>query len=310
MGSKIDDSQLMGMVAELFPALDRQKHKGEAGRVGVIGGSEVYTGAPFFSAITTMRVGCDQTHVFCAKDAAIPIKSYSPDLIVHPTLDGKNAEKDVSELYERLNVLIVGPGLGRTDSTMQITERLIGKAKEKELPIVVDADGLWLINQKPDVIKGYSKAILTPNVMEAKRLWKAMEFPEDSWTPNGENVKKLSQAMGNVAIVVKGSTDTISDGINSLESGAEFGLKRCGGQGDIMTGALGTFLIWANQAKKDGKNQLIQALGPLCCAAYAASILTRRCSKLAFEDLGRSMIASDMLAKIPAVVKELQNCKK
>lgn len=209
-------------------------------------------------------------------------------------------------MFERLNVLIIGPGLGRTDSAMKITERLIGRAKESDLPMVIDADGLWLINQKPDVIRGYRNVILTPNVMEAKRLWKAMNFPEDTWEPKCENVDKLSQSLGNVGIIVKGSKDIISDGTNHLESGAEFGLKRCGGQGDIMSGALGTFFYWATLAQKDNRSPLVQKVGPLCCAAYAASVLTRRCSKLAFEEFGRSMLASDMLSRIPRVIKELQ----
>jgi ATP-dependent NAD(P)H-hydrate dehydratase len=43
-------------------------------------------------------------------------------------------------------------------------------AKAQKMYIVLDADGLWLIQNEPDLIKGYERVILTPNVMEFKRL--------------------------------------------------------------------------------------------------------------------------------------------
>lgn len=37
--------------------------------------------------MASLKMGADLAHIFCAKDAAIPIKSYSPELIVHPVFD-------------------------------------------------------------------------------------------------------------------------------------------------------------------------------------------------------------------------------
>jgi ATP-dependent NAD(P)H-hydrate dehydratase len=69
------------------PQLTNNMHKGEAGRIGIIGGSLEYTGAPYYAGISALKVGCDLVHIFCPASAAIPIKSYSPELIVHPLLD-------------------------------------------------------------------------------------------------------------------------------------------------------------------------------------------------------------------------------
>lgn len=69
------------------PHLTTDMHKGEAGRIGIIGGSLEYTGAPFYAGIAALKVGCDLVHIFCPQSAALPIKSYHPDLIVHPLLD-------------------------------------------------------------------------------------------------------------------------------------------------------------------------------------------------------------------------------
>ena len=70
----------------LLPKLEVTKHKGENGKVGVCGGSKDYTGAPFYAAVSALKSGSDLAHVFCTEEASIPIKCYSPELIVHPCL--------------------------------------------------------------------------------------------------------------------------------------------------------------------------------------------------------------------------------
>lgn len=69
------------------PELTDNMHKGEAGRIGIIGGSAEYCGAAYYAGIAALKFGCDLVHIFCPQSAAIPIKCYSPELIVHPLLD-------------------------------------------------------------------------------------------------------------------------------------------------------------------------------------------------------------------------------
>lgn len=52
-----------------------------------MGGSFEYTGAPYYSAMAALKMGADLAHIFCSRDAAGPIKTYSPELIVHPIFD-------------------------------------------------------------------------------------------------------------------------------------------------------------------------------------------------------------------------------
>jgi hypothetical protein len=54
--------------------------------------------------------------------------------------------------------------------------RIIEAARERGLPLVVDADGLWLIAQRPALVRGYTQATLTPNAMEFRRLQAALEL--------------------------------------------------------------------------------------------------------------------------------------
>ena len=103
-------------------------YKGSNGKIGVIGGCLEYTGAPYYVGASALRSGSDLAHIFCTKSAAIPIKSYSPELIVHPTLDSSD-ESQIDDFpaysdlikgktikwFNSLNIVVVGPGLGRDD---------------------------------------------------------------------------------------------------------------------------------------------------------------------------------------------------
>ena len=70
--------------SDLLKALRFKGHKGEKGRIGVVGGCQLYTGAPYYAAISALRAGAELSTVFTSESAAIPIKCYSPELMVVP----------------------------------------------------------------------------------------------------------------------------------------------------------------------------------------------------------------------------------
>jgi ATP-dependent NAD(P)H-hydrate dehydratase len=76
-------------VRRIVPPLTTKLHKGSSGRIGVIGGSKDYCGAPYFSCHSSQLLGADLGHIICDPDAGQVIKGYSPDLIVHRVLHEK-----------------------------------------------------------------------------------------------------------------------------------------------------------------------------------------------------------------------------
>ena len=60
----------------LFPPLTSTSHKGSHGRIAIFGGSEKYTGAPYYAAQSALNTGVDLVTIFCAKEASTPIKCY------------------------------------------------------------------------------------------------------------------------------------------------------------------------------------------------------------------------------------------
>lgn len=79
-------------------------------------------------------------------------------------------ESELESLIDRLHTVVIGPGLGRKEHMQEFARVAISKACERRKYIVLDADGLWLIQKHPEYIKGYQKAVLTPNVVEFERL--------------------------------------------------------------------------------------------------------------------------------------------
>lgn len=291
------------------------------------------------------------------------IKAYSPNLMVHPILPSSASVSDpdskdpsslaspILDMLPRLHVLVIGPGLGRDGVTQKVVVEVMKEARNQSVPFILDADGLMLVTEKPELVKGYKECILTPNVVEFGRLAKALGVKVPSQTEAqkdkddddekqlsraSEACEKLSQALGGVTIIQKGPKDIISNGVTSIISDIQGGLKRSGGQGDTLTGSLGTLLAWrsayhdglwdtgeksstANNSGDDGsaqskdevqselenKDKKMSSTTTLLLTAYAGSAITRACSRRAFESLGRSMQASDLTDQVHEVFLDL-----
>ncbi|XP_014323909.2 ATP-dependent (S)-NAD(P)H-hydrate dehydratase isoform X1 [Xiphophorus maculatus] len=296
------DDDIVSLVKSIVPPLTSKKHKGQDGRIGIIGGCKDYTGAPYFAAISALKVGGDLSHVFCTKDAATVIKSYSPELIVHPVLDSPNAVEEIEKWLPRLHGLVVGPGLGREDLLLKTAKEVIERSKARDIPIVIDADGLWLVTHQPAVIQGYQKGILTPNFMEFTRLFEALHHEPMNSSDHQRSVMQLSAAMGNLTLVLKGEQDLISDGSKVYSCSVEGSGRRCGGQGDLLSGSMGVMAHWAHAASTAG---LIRGMNPSVVAAFGACSLTRQCNNQAFQRHGRSTTTSDMIQEIGPAFRKL-----
>lgn len=284
-----------------------ESHKGSSGRVGVLGGSARYTGAPYYASMASLKVGADLAYVFCAEEAAMAIKCYSPELMVSPVYcakdfdavadqleegwEGKNKMIDslvepmvteVVSMMNRMHVLVIGCGLGRCPVVFEATARIIQHAMKQQLTMVLDADALYLLTvpRYRGILSDYSNVVLTPNVMEYKRLVGAQKDSEVSIIPK------------EAIVVKKGRYDEIQSGDRVLVCEEEGGLKRSGGLGDILAGTLGTFSAWSQiLSTKEDPIDLQLACWSACC-------VVKQATKHAFEKKRRAMTAPDVLEEI------------
>ncbi|KAJ3254071.1 hypothetical protein HK103_007532 [Boothiomyces macroporosus] len=276
---------LVRQIKRFIPTSETYKAtKGEAGRIGVIGGSIEYTGAPYFAAMAALRTGADLAHVFCVRDAAPVIKSYSPELIVHPYLftekdvDGNLRDKTeecvfkIEKLLDRLDVLIIGPGLSRDSVILNTATQIIKRAKRISKPIIIDADGLYLVQQNPDLLDEYKNCVLTPNFNEFNRLKQALSISDK--LERDAAAKIMSKLLGGVTIISKGEMDIIA----------------CGEKGSLLLKS------YYQCHQRNGPFENDSYIEYFC--GYAASRLLRESAQTTFEQKGRSMVTGDILANI------------
>ncbi|XDG06782.1 hypothetical protein ABKA04_006397 [Annulohypoxylon sp. FPYF3050] len=280
---------VLAKVRQMVPPMLEKFHKGQLGRVAVIGGSQDYTGAPYFSAMASARLGCDMSppshHSSSSSDS-----------------DPAHISKQIIDLLPRLHVLVVGPGLGRDPLMQETCARVLAAARERKMPVVLDADALALVTKTPQLVHGWREVVLTPNVVEFGRLWKGLkdDDSEEAGADSPQKVEALSRMLGGVTIVQKGARDLISNGDTTLTVDVTGGLKRSGGQGDTLTGSIATMLAWRKAYldkiwDHDGKLGEAETLG---LAAFGGAAITRECSRLAFKKKGRSLQASDLTDEV------------
>lgn len=172
----------------------------------------------------------------------------------------------------------------------QVIDEVVGFCKSRFKPLVFDADGLFYISENPDILRDYpSPVLLTPNIMEFARL-------KGADAEHGP--ASFLELAKNITILCKGPSDKILNrGVSVEVSGGGSG-RRCGGQGDLLSGAASTFMAWALQQMEP--STMGCDLRPVV-AAYAACKLTRGCNEKAFEKFGRSMTTGDMIPEIHPV---------
>lgn len=177
-------TSVLNELATIVPALEYGQKRGKGGKICVVGGSVIHTGAPFFAGHSAICCGVDEVTVLTTRSAAIPIKCYSPALRVLgelPEEEGQNAGNDFMErvwpMVKNNHAFCVGPGLGRNLTTFNAVFKLIEQVRNWGIPLVMDDDALWLLASEPKMLTKdipKSPVIITPNIIEFNRLYIAL----------------------------------------------------------------------------------------------------------------------------------------
>ncbi len=267
----------------LVPPRRQDAHKGDAGRVLVIGGGP-YTGAPAFAGMAAMRSGVDLTFVATPEPSALPVSIYSPNMIVHPLPGEIVAERHVDALLawaKEADAVAIGPGLGAAKETMAAVQRFIQRC---ETPMVIDADAIGACGLRPQVLRK-KRAIVTPHAGEFKKLTR--KAPPDEPEGRAAAVEEAAASLG-VTIVLKGPVDVISDGEYVKLNRTGNSAMTVGGTGDVLTGVIAGILA--------------QGASPFA-AARVGTFATGVAGDLAFEEKSFGLLATDVIDKVPFVIR-------
>lgn len=268
----------------LLPRRRKEAHKGDAGRVLVIGGGP-YTGAPAFTGMAAMRSGVDLTFVSTPEPSALPVSIYSPNIIVRPLAGDVLAEEHVDSLVEfskGVDVVAIGPGLGSASETLNAVRQLVRRI---DRPLVIDADAIGACGTKRDVLRGKS-GVITPHGGEFKKLT-GKTLPAEDLDRRTDEVLRAASTLG-MTILLKGPVDIVSDGVHVKLNRVHNDAMTVGGTGDVLTGAVAGFMA--------------QRASPFAAARLGA-FTVGLAGNLAFEEKSYGLLATDVIEKIPLVVR-------
>lgn len=255
-------------------------HKGDNGKVAIIGGSVHQHGAPLFSALAAEAAGADLLYVVLpgmhaevAKSTSLNVQVYGFGNAVTPDEFTPKDHEMLIELLATMDCAVIGPGLTRTPKMLEALKTIFESAP---CPFVADATAL-----QPFTLKKLShrQAVLTPHLGELERM--GLE-PSD--------VSGVAQQAG-ATILVKGVVDRIvsSTGLEKEVQGGNAGLT-VGGTGDALAGLVAS---------------LIAQGMPQFDAAVTASTALKRAGALLFNDYGYAYGTRRVIECIPSVLRSL-----
>ncbi|MCK9151433.1 NAD(P)H-hydrate dehydratase [Methanobacterium alcaliphilum] len=260
---------------------DENAHKGANGRVLVVGGSHDYTGAPALAAMASLHLGADIVIVACPESASIPIKSYSPDLIVR-SFPGDYINLDmvepIIEMSHKVDCVLIGCGVGDKPQTEEALNLLVEKLVELNKTMVLDADALKLVEKEK--IKNVENLTLTPHSAEFKSFFKNQDsiilFDLHEKITAFQSVSQ--QIKGTV--LLKGKMDMIFQGQKfRLNKTGSPGMT-VGGTGDCLAGLVSALMAQGHSS-----------FDSACLAAF----INGMAGELAEREYGYQFTASEML---------------
>jgi len=290
--------------------MDGSLHKGSSGRIAVVGGSKLYTGAPYYAAMGALRTGAELCSVFTVPEASQAIKSYSPELMVSAcSLKTPVSDMPLMSFLKTMHVVILGNGYGSDVEDLETLDKIIHEIRAKGLPMVIDADGVKAVLVDPSTIRGYRKCILTPNQREFELLLENLGIPRPSRSSPEEcrhALEQLANALEGVTVCLKGRTDVISDGTTTTECTVPGGFKRVGGLGDVLAGVVGLLVAWwhlrrggkkSNDCNDDNDEDI-----PLPEVVKLGCSLVRDATNRAYNQHFRALTCPDVLTALPLVL--------
>lgn len=277
IAERLDWSQWSGLLG-LRP---KGAHKGMFGHILLIGGDHGMGGAIMLAAETALRSGAGRVSVVTRGEHLAPLLSRCPEIMAHAAQD----VDAVTDLLNAVDVIAIGPGMGRQVWGRSMLEAALGSGK----PLVIDADALnEIAAAHPHGLELGPQCIITPHPAEAARLLGCTTA--DIQADRYQAVERLTQRYGCVAVLkgvgslVAGPPDT---GLPvSLCAAGNPGMATAG-MGDVLTGLAASMLARTGDAGQ---------------AARLAVLVHAMAGDTAAGDGQWGMLASDLIAPIRQIL--------
>ncbi|KKR03085.1 MAG: Carbohydrate kinase, YjeF related protein [Microgenomates group bacterium GW2011_GWB1_40_9] len=240
-------------------------HKGQNGKLLLIGGSELFHAASLWSLTVASRI-VDLVHY-----ASVPENN---EIVQKAKEEFRNGivihREQIHEYIEEDDVILIGPGMERTKETEELTNTLVTQYPKKQW--VIDAGALQMIH--PENIP--TNAILTPHHQEYARVFDASA---------AFDAAKKYQCI----IILKGVVDIVTNGVETKEiKGGNAGMTK-GGTGDVLAGLVAALActndpfdsaVWGSKINKAAGDELYKSVGPFFNATDLANQIPKTMKKM------------------------------
>ena len=271
-------------ILAILPDRDRDGHKGTFGKIMLLCGSKGYTGAAYLAAMGALRCGAGL--VFLGVPDSIymieAVKLNEPVVFPLPDEDGMYHPSACDEIRSRLkdmDAVLIGCGMGQGNGPFAVLKMIL---KEATCPVVLDADGINLLQGHMDLLRGRKHpTVLTPHWEEFRRIC----------VPGEDRISSavaLAKESGSI-VLLKGHGTIITDGVTVYRNPTGNPGMATGGSGDVLAGMITALL-----------GQGVAPLEAAACGAWLHGAAGDICA----EKLGEyAMLPSDMLNVLPRLLK-------
>ena len=262
-------------------------HKGDFGSLLVVGGSEIYSGAPALTAMGAYAVGVDLVYVAAPETAASIIAGFSPSLITVKLKGRRLTPRNIQPLgsiLDRVDAVAMGPGLGLHEETVEAVDTLIDWVEGRGLPLLLDADGLKGFAQTKRRVE--VPTVFTPHSGEFEILTGKQVV--GNFRERGEVVRKEASRLEAV-ILLKGRVDVVSDGTRTRYNWTGNPGMTVGGTGDVLSGVTAAFMAMGTDPFQ---------------ASVAGAFINGASGDAAYGEKGYHLVPTDLVERIPNVIED------
>jgi len=257
----------------LLPVRCRNTHKGEQGRLLLIGGAAGMTGAVQMAGLSALRAGAGLVRILSLD----PVHASRVELMITEL----NRTSQLRQMLELADVIAIGPGLGRDARARQVLGEVLDFRKRHQ-PLVLDADALVCLSEETMKAPG---AIVTPHPGEAAAMLScsAAEIQYDRFSA----AKEIAHQVEGVC-VLKGAGTVISDGVKSYLSNLGGAELASAGTGDVLTGVVAAMA-----------GQGLGSFNAARLGVYIHGLAGERAADM----YGNGLLASDLIEQSPGCVQ-------
>jgi NAD(P)H-hydrate epimerase len=267
---------------EAMPRLRARDHKGDRGRVLVIGGNDGMSGAIRIAARSAFAGGAGLVHAIAPPETVRALVAAEPDLQTLSHALTLPLGESLTGLIGRSECIVIGPGLGRHDGTADFVLAVLDQSRRA----VIDADALTVLQGSVDRLKrlaGERGFILTPHPGEFRTLFpqRAHAMESDPWSAARDAATDAASTVllkGVPTVIARPgrATQTVAAGNPGLATG---------GSGDLLSGLIASALAHGSE--------------PEAAAAFGAQALGRAAELAARRSSARSLRPMDVINALP-----------